>query len=441
MENLIIKRDVNREMLEKLFKLKERNTTVKQEVIGGFTTFMTMSYIIFVNPSIMADTGMDKGALITITCLSAAIGSLIAAFWANAPLGLAPGMGLNAFFTYTLVIGKGIPWETALGVVFISGLFFLVMSIGGIRERIAQAIPVELKIASTAGIGLFIAFIGLKSMGLIVANPATFVSLGKFSPTVVLGVIGIIISALLELRQVKGGMLVGMVVTTVLGIIIGVVNLPTAIISMPPSIAPIAFKLDILGALKLSLLGPIFSFMFVDLFDSLGTLIACAKEMGLEDEEGNILSLGRMIHTDVASTIIGSLLGSSTVTTLSETTAGIAAGARTGLASVIIGLSFLLSLLFTPIVGIVPAYATAPALIIVGIYMFKNLKDLDLHDFRTALPVFATVIMMPLTYSISTGLSFGFLSFIIVHVGTGEYKKVSPVLWGIGLLSLISLVV
>ncbi len=428
-------------MLERMFKLTERETSVKQEVIGGLTTFMTMSYIIFVNPSIMADTGMDKGALITITCLSAAIGSLIAAFWANAPLGLAPGMGLNAFFTYTLVIGKGIPWETALGVVFISGLFFLIMSIGGIRERIAQAIPVELKIASTAGIGLFIAFIGLKSMGLIVANPATFVSLGKFTPTVVLGVIGIMVSALLELRKVKGGMLIGMITTTVLGMIIGIVELPTQIISMPPSIAPIAFKLDIVGAFKFALIGPIFSFMFVDLFDSLGTLIACAKEMGMEDEDGNILSLGRMIHTDVASTIVGSLLGSSTVTTLSETTAGIAAGARTGLASVVIGGLFLLSLLFTPIVGIVPAYATAPALIIVGIYMFKNLKELDLHDFKTALPVFATVIMMPLTYSISTGLSFGFLSFIVVHVGTGEYNKVSPVLWAIGGLSLLSLMV
>ncbi len=428
-------------MLEKMFKLTERETSVRQEVIGGLTTFMTMSYIIFVNPSIMADTGMDKGALITITCLSAAIGSLIAAFWANAPLGLAPGMGLNAFFTYTLVIGKGIPWETALGVVFISGLFFLIMSIGGIRERIAQAIPVELKIASTAGIGLFIAFIGLKSMGLIVANPATFVSLGKFTPTVILGVIGIIISALLELRNIKGGMLIGMIITTILGMIIGVVELPTQIMSMPPSIRPIAFKLDIIGALQFALIGPIFSFMFVDLFDSLGTLIACAKEMGMEDEDGNILSLGRMIHTDVASTIIGSLLGSSTVTTLSETTAGIAAGARTGLASVVIGGLFLLSLLFTPIVGIVPAYATAPALIIVGIYMFKNLKELNLHDFKTALPVFATVIMMPLTYSISTGLSFGFLSFIVVHVGTGEYNKVSPVLWGIGGLSLLSLMV
>ncbi|WP_028856377.1 NCS2 family permease [Psychrilyobacter atlanticus] len=428
-------------MLERMFKLTERKTSVKQEVIGGLTTFMTMSYIIFVNPSIMADTGMDKGALITITCLSAAIGSLIAAFWANAPLGLAPGMGLNAFFTYTLVIGKGIPWETALGVVFISGLFFLIMSIGGIRERIAQAIPVELKIASTAGIGLFIAFIGLKSMGLIVANPATFVSLGKFTPTVVLGVIGIMVSALLELRNVKGGMLIGMITTTVLGMMIGVVELPTQIMSMPPSIAPIAFKLDILGALQFALIGPIFSFMFVDLFDSLGTLIACAKEMGMEDEDGNILSLGRMIHTDVASTIVGSVLGSSTVTTLSETTAGIAAGARTGLASVVIGILFLLSLLFTPIVGIVPAYATAPALIIVGIYMFKNLKELNLHDFKTALPVFATVIMMPLTYSISTGLSFGFLSFIVVHVGTGEYNKVSPVLWAIGGLSLLSLVV
>lgn len=236
-------------------------------------------------------------------------------------------------------------------------------------------------------------------------------------------------------------MLIGMITTTVLGMLLGIVELPTQIMSMPPSIAPIAFKLDIVGAFQFALIGPIFSFMFVDLFDSLGTLIACAKEMKMEDEDGNILSLGRMIHTDVTATIVGSLMGSSTVTTLSETTAGIAAGARTGLASVVIGGLFLLSLLFTPIVGIVPAYATAPALIIVGIYMFKNLKELDLHDFKTALPVFATVIMMPLTYSISTGLSFEFLSFIVVHVGTGEYTKISPVLWAIGGLSLLSLIV
>ncbi len=431
----------NTSFLEKHFKLSERNTSVKQEFIGGLTTFLTMAYIIFVHPSILSETGMDKGALITVTCLSAIIGSLISAFWANAPLALAPGMGLNAFFTYTLVLGEGLSWETALGVVFISGLFFLLLSIGGIREKIANAIPAPLKVAVTAGIGLFMSFIGLKNLGLVVANPATLVGLGEFTTPVILGLVALVISFILEIRKVKGGIIIGMVVASILGIILGEVSMPSTLVSLPPSIEPIALKLDIRGALKFSLLGPIFSFMFVDLFDSLGTLIACAKEIGLEDENGEIKSLGRMLHTDVTSTILGSLLGTSTVTTLSETAAGIAAGARTGLASIFIGLFFFLSMFFTPIIGAIPAFATSPALIIVGVYMFKNIIDLNLHDFKVAIPVFITLLLMPLTYSISIGLSFGFITYIVVHVGTGDYKKINPYLWFIGFLCLVNLIV
>lgn len=436
-----ISKSSNDSLLNRLFKLEERGTSLKQEFVGGLTTFLTMAYIIFVHPSILSNTGMNKGALITVTCLVAIIGSLIAAFWANAPLALAPGMGLNAFFTYTLVLGEGLPWETALGVVFLSGVFFLILSIGGIRERIANSIPKSLKVAVTAGIGLFMAFIGLKSLGLVVGSEATLVALGSFTVPVVLGLFGLVVSLILELRGVKGGIIIGMFVATIIGIFMGIVDMPTGIISMPPSIRPIAFKLDILGALKLSLLGPIFSFMFVDLFDSLGTLIACAKEIGLEEESGEIKSLGKMLHTDVTSTIIGSLLGTSTVTTLSETAAGIAAGARTGLASLFIGLFFLLSMFFTPIIAVIPSYATSPALIIVGVYMFKNIIDINFHDFKEAIPVFVTLLLMPLTYSISIGLSFGFLTYIIVHVGTGEFNKINPMLWFIGLLCFINLVI
>ncbi len=429
------------DFLEKQFKLSERNTNIKQEFIGGLTTFLTMAYIIFVHPSILSETGMDKGALITVTCLSVIVGSLISAFWANAPLALAPGMGLNAFFTYTLVLGKGLSWQTGLGVVFISGLFFLLLSLGGIREKIAQAIPNSLKVAVTAGIGLFMSFIGLKSLGLVVANPATLVGLGEFTTPVILGLIALIISFILEIRKVRGGIIIGMAIASIIGIVLGEVNMPSTLISLPPSIKPIALKLDIKSALKFSLLGPIFSFMFVDLFDSLGTLIACAKEIGLEDENGEIKSLGKMLYTDVSSTILGSLLGTSTVTTLSETTAGIAAGARSGLASVFIALFFFLSMFFTPIIGAIPAFATSPALIIVGVYMFKNIIDLDLHDFKVAIPVFITLLLMPLTYSISTGLSFGFISYILVHIGTGDFKKINPYLWFIGFLCLVNLIV
>lgn len=430
-----------KKFLERHFKVKERHSSLKQEVIGGITTFMTMAYIIFVNPAILGDAGMDRGALITVTALSAAMGTLLAGLFANVPFALAPGMGLNAFFTYSLVIGRGVPWETALGIVFLSGVFFLFLSLGGIREKIANAIPLCLKISVTGGIGLFIAFIGLKTLGVVAPNPATIIGLATFTPEILIGALGLFVAVILEVRKVKGGILIGIIVSTVVGMLTGYAELPKEIISLPPSIAPIAFKLDILGALKLSLLGPIFSFMFVDLFDSLGTLIACSKEIGITDRKGKVKDLGKMLYTDVISTIFGSILGTSTVTTLSETAAGIAAGARTGLASVVTGSLFLLALFFTPLVGVVPAYATAPALIIVGVYMFKNICELDFTDFKTMFPAFITIIMMPLTYSISIGLALGFISYILIHLGTGEHKKINLTLYFIGALSVLSLLV
>ncbi|MDO4588791.1 MAG: NCS2 family permease [Fusobacterium sp.] len=431
----------NTGILENYFKISERGSTLKQEVIGGITTFLAMSYIIFVNPAILGDAGMDRGALITVTCLASALATLLSGVWANAPFALAPGMGLNAFFTYTLVLGKGVPWQTALGIVFISGFFFLILSIGGIREKIANAIPLPLKIAVGGGIGMFITLIGLRNMGVVVGNPATLVGLGPITTTVLIGVAGLIVSMVLEIKQVKGGMLIGILVSTLLAFITGNVAVPSQVISMPPSPAPIAMKLDIIGAFKLSLIGPIFSFMFVDLFDTLGTLISCSKQMGMVDEKGHIQGLGKMLYTDVSATIAGAVMGTSTVTTFVESAAGVAIGARTGLASVVTALMFIGALFFSPIVGVVPAYATAPALIIVGGYMFKNVKDLDFTDMKSLFPAFIIIVAMPLTYSISIGLSLGFLAYILIHLITGDFKKINFTLLFIGALCLVNLIV
>ncbi|WP_288305162.1 NCS2 family permease [uncultured Fusobacterium sp.] len=431
----------NTTFLERYYKISERHSSVKQEIIGGITTFLAMSYIVFVNPSILGLTGMDKGALITVTCLTAALATIISGLWANAPFALAPGMGLNAFFTFTLVLGKGLSWQTALGIVFISGVFFFILSLGGIREKIADAIPMPLKIAVGGGIGLFITLIGLKSMGLVVGNEATLVALGELNKTALIGIVGLLVAVVLEIKQVKGGILIGIIISTILGFITGDLAMPASVVSLPPSITPIAGKLDIAGAFKLSLIGPIFSFMFVDLFDTLGTLISCSRQMGIVDKQGKIQGFGRMLYTDVFSTIIGSVLGTSTVTTYVESAAGVAAGARTGLASVVTGLLFLLALFFSPIVAVVPAYATAPALILVGVYMFKNVKELDFRDLKTLFPCFIIIIMMPLTYSISIGLSLGFLSYIILHAVTGDFAKLNLPLIFIGILCLVNLVV
>ncbi|WP_195237060.1 NCS2 family permease [Romboutsia sp. 1001285H_161024_C4] len=425
--------------LDKIFKYTERGSNAKTEVIGGVTTFLTMAYIVFVNPAILSDAGMDKSALITVTILATAIGTLIFAFLGNAPFALAPGMGLNAFFTYSLVIGEGVHWTQALGVVFISGTIFLILAITGVRKYIADAIPKELSIASAAGIGLFLSFVGLKGMGVIVGNPDTLVALADFTPTVLIALFGIVLMGIFEVKKVKGGILISIIVTTVLSIVLGYVELPTSIISAPPSIAPVAFKLDILGALKFSLIGPIFSFMFIDMFDSLAFLISCCKQMGLEDKDGNIKGLSRMLYADVTSTLIGSMLGTSTVTTFGESAAGIAAGARTGLASVVTASLFLVTLLFTPLLGVVPSYAASPALVMVGVFMFSSIRQVDFNDSKIAVSAFVTVLLMPLTYSISIGLCFGFISYIIMHVVSKETEKISLTLWIIGALSVLNL--
>ena len=424
--------------LDQFFKVSQRGSNVKQEMIGGLTTFLTMSYIIFVNPSILSLTGMDKGALITVTCLVSALGTLLMAFMANVPMALAPGMGLNAFFTFTLVMGQGVSWQVALGVVFISGLFFMILSLSGVRQKIATAIPSSLIIAATAGIGLFIAFIGLQNMKIIVANEATLISLGEFTTPVLLSLFGLIVMIALEVKKVKGGILIGIIVTTLIGMLLGEVALPSSLISMPPSIEPIAFKLDIFGALKWSLASAIFSFMFIDMFDSLALLLSCARQVGIQNKDGDVPDLGKMLYADVGATLIGATLGTSTVTSFGESAAGMAAGAKTGLASVVTAILFLLALFFTPIVAIVPIFAASPALVIVGVYMFKSMVDIDFSDMKVASSAFIMMLLMPLTYSISVGLSFGFLTYIFTHALAGEFNKISPVLWFVGALSVLS---
>lgn len=422
-----------------IFSLEEHRTDVRKEVIGGMTTFITMAYIIFVNPNILGATGMDKGALITVTCLASFIGTVIAALWVNVPFAMAPGMGLNAFFTYTLVIGRGLTWEQALGVTFLSGVVFLIFAFLGVREKVVDAIPITLRLSMSAGIGLFITFIGLQNLGLVVPNPATMIGLGPMSMQIVLGLTGLFIITVLEIKKIKGSMLVGILATTTLGMLVGVVDVPESIMSMPPSIAPIAFKLDIMGALQVASIGPIFSLMFVDLFESIGTIMACAIEADMVDEKGRIKKIGRLLEADAAATTVGALLGTSTTTCYIEAASGISSGARTGLASLVTGGLFFLAMFFTPVIGIVPGFATAPALIVVGVYMFKNIKDIDFHDFEVAIPAFITIVLMPLTYSMSTGLCFGFISYIIITTIAGDRRKIKPTMWIIGILSVVSL--
>ncbi len=426
--------------LSAFFRLEEHGTNFKTEVIGGITTFITMAYIIFVNPNILGDAGMDKGALITVTCLASFVGTIITALWVNVPFAMAPGMGLNAFFAYTLVIGQGATWQEALGVVFFSGVVFLLFTLIGVREKVIEAIPVSLRVAVSAGIGVFIAFIGMQNMGLVVSNPATIVGLGPLTKPVIFGMAGLILIAILEIKKVKGALLIGILTSTILGIMAGEVSLPSSIISMPPSIAPIAFKLDLMGALKLSMIGSIFSFMFVDLFDSVGSIMACAYEAGMVSKDGKIKKVGKILEADAVATIAGSLLGTSTTTTYIEAASGIAAGARTGLASLVTALLFLVATLFTPIIGMVPTFATAPALIVVGVYMFKNVKEIDFSNFEVAIPSFITIATMPLTYSISTGLSFGFISYILITFVAGDRREIKPAMWVIGALALLNII-
>lgn len=422
-------------MFNKLFTLNNEEINVYKEISAGFTTFLTMSYILFVNPMILSDAGMNFNTVVTATALAAAFGTLLMAFWVKVPLAMAPGMGLNAFFAYSLVVGEGISWQTALGVVFISGVIFLLLTLVGFRKKIVDAIPISLRLSIPAGIGLFITLIGFQNMNLIVPDDSTMIALGDFSTSLILGLIGLTLILILESKKVKGSILIGIIVTTLLAIFFDSASLPESFFSLPPSVLPTAFQLDLSAALSWGLFGAIFSFMFVDLFDSVGTLVACSYEADLVEEDGTIKKIDKMLGADAIATVFGALMGTSTTTTYIESASGIEEGGRTGLTAFTVGILFLAALFITPIIGIVPSFATAPALVAVGIFMFKNITKIPMQDWADTVAVFMIIILMPLTYSISMGLTFGFLFWTLIKSISGNVKNVHPVMWIITFLS------
>lgn len=413
-------------MLESLFKLKANGTTTRTEILAGLTTFLTMAYIIFVNPKILGSTGMDAGAVFVATCLAAAVGSFIMAFVANWPIGMAPGMGLNAFFAFGVVGALGYTWQQALAAVFISGVIFLVLSATGIRKWLIEGIPVSLRSAIVAGIGLFLAFIGLQSSGIVVDNPATLTSHGDLkSAQVLYAVFGFFVIVVLDVLKVKGAILIGILSVTALSIAAGHTATPTEFVAMPPSVAPTFLQLDLVGIFEKGILNVILVFVLVEIFDATGTMIGVAKRAGLmpEDKPNN---LGRALFADSSAILAGSLIGTSSTTAYVESTAGVQAGGRTGLTAFVVGVLFLAALFFAPVAGIVPAYATAPALVYVAILMLRELTEVNWKDMTDVVPSAVTVIFMPFTYSIAEGIAFGFISYVVLKAFTGRFKDIHP---------------
>ena len=426
-------------MLEKLFKLKAHNTTVRTEIIAGITTFLAMAYILFVNPSILGATGMDKGAVFVATCLAAAIGCVLMGLIANYPIALAPGMGLNAFFTYTVVLHMGYTWQIALGAVFLSAVIFFALSIFKIREWIIASIPLPLRAGIAAGIGLFLALIALEGAGIVVDNPATLVGLGDLTkPGPLLALLGFFIIVALEARRVTGAVLIGILVVTFISMGIGLTPFG-GVFSAPPSIAPTFMQLDISGAFNVGLVSVIFAFLFVDVFDNTGTLLGVTKRAGLADEQGNVPKMGRAQIAYSAAALVGSLLGTSTTTSYVESAAGVSAGGRTGLTAIVVAVLFLLSLFFSPLAGSVPVYATAPALLFVAVLMASGLAEIDWKDITTAAPVTVTALTMPLTYSIANGIAFGFITWTVVKLLSGRTKEINAALVILSILFVIKL--
>ena len=420
-------------MIERYFRLKENQTTVRAEFLGGLTTFITMAYIVVVNPQILSKTGMPVEGVVFATCISAAVATLVMGLYANYPIALAPGMSLNAYFTYSVCLGMHVPWQTALGVIFFSGIFFLILTVSRVREKIVNGIPDCLKHSTAGGIGMFIAFVGLRNANLVVANPATFVSLGSFgNHEAQLACVGLAIILILMTRKVTGAILIGVVATTLLGIFRGMATWPAHILSLPhPSSTWL--KLDLRGALHLGLLEIVFVFLFVDLFDNVGTLLGVCEQGGFV-KDGKIPRVGRALVSDAIGTVFGALTGTSTVTSYIESAAGVAAGARTGLSNVFVAGLFLLAVFFTPLATAIPGYATAPALIVVGALMTESIGRVIWSDFTEAIPAFVTLLATPLTFSIATGLSLGLISYTLVKVAAGRFREVSPVIWILTLL-------
>ena len=423
-------------MLSKYFQFENRQTNLRVEVVAGITTFLTMAYIIFVNPAILSAAGMDKQSLIIVTCVVSGVMTIFTGLLANAPIAMAPGMGLNAFLAFTLVVGGKITWQVGLGVVFLSGLLCWVLTLLGLRKRLVEAIPCSLVSAISVGIGLFIAFIGLQDLGLVVNNDETLVGAGPLTGKVVIGLCGLLLMAFLSVKKVKGALLIGMLFSTALAIVTGLAQKPTAVVSLDFDISAVALQLDIWGALKWSLFGNIFALMFIDMFDSIGTLVACCHEAKMVDGRGTIKGLDRLLQIDAAASMLGAAMGTSSISSYIESASGIEEGGRTGLTSVVTGLCFLAATMFVPLVAVVPKCATAPALIMVGLFMMKEIKRIDFANMEEAFPAFIIMVMTALSYSISRGLAFGFISFALIKLVSGKARDVKPTMWVIAVLSL-----
>ena len=421
-------------MLERFFGLSEHGTTVRTEVMAGVTTFLTMAYIIFVNPDILSVSGMPRDAVFVATCVAAAIGSAIMGLYANYPIALAPGMGLNAYFAFAVVKGMGFTWQAALGAVFISGLLFILVSLFKVREAIVNAIPRSLKFAISAGIGLFLAIIGLKSAGIITSHPATLLTLGDLhNPGTLLAIGGFILIVALEQRKVPGALIVGILAVTVASVAMGLSPF-SGVVAPPPSIMPTLFQMDIAGALNAGLLTVVLTFFMVELFDASGTLIGVCHRAGLLDAEGRLPRLKRALLADSSAIVAGSMLGTSSTTAYVESAAGTAVGGRTGLTAVVVALLFLASIVFAPLAGTVPAYATAPALCYVAVLMIRGLAEIDWDDLTETAPAVVTAITMPFTFSIAHGIAFGFITFAAIKILAGRARELSPMVAGIAVL-------
>lgn len=423
-------------MLEKIFNLKTNNTSLKREILAGITTFVTMSYIIFVNPQMMAESGMDYGASFVGTCIAASLACFFMGLYANWPVGLAPGMGLNAFFTYTVVGGMGYPWEIALGAVFWSGILFTIMSITPLRKWMLEGIPLNLRIAMGSGVGLFIGLIGLKSGGIITGNDATLLSLGDLSEeSTLLSILGFLIIAILSMRKVSGSIIIGILTITSISIFSGLVKFK-GIISLPPDPLPVFLKLDIIGAFDVAMISVIISFLFVNFFDTTGTLLGVANRAKLVKKTGEIQNLDKAIKADSTSSILGSFFGCAPVTSYVESSAGIEIGGRTGLTAVVTGFAFLLSIFLSPLSEMVPPYATAGVLIYVAIIMLSDVERLDWSDSTEILPSLIIIIMIPLTFSIANGIALGFITYTLIKLTSNRHKEISPSAWFLTLIFL-----
>ena len=428
------------EFLSNYFKFKEKETNLKSETIGGITTFLTMAYALFLIPSVLAEAGMPQGSVFVATGLAAALGTLIMGIFANFPMGLAPGVGLNAFFAYSVCLGMGIKWEIALSGVLASGIIFLIISATGLREMIIKAIPTNLKFAVSAGIGLFIAFIGLKNAGIVVANSATFVGLGDLTDsTVLLSIFGVIAISIFMVRGSKIAIFLGMGLTAIVGMITGLIDIPTSVISMPPSMAPtFGAAIKNLGNIfNPEMILVIFTFLFMDFFDTAGTLVAVGSKVGLLKKDGSIENGSKALLADSVATCIGSIFGTTNTTSYVESLSGASVGAKTGFSSVVVGGLFLVSLFFSPLLTVITSAVTAPALIIVGSLMCSSLKEIEWERSEIAIPSFLTILLMPLTYSIGEGIACGFLTYVILMIFKGKTKKVHPVMYVLALLFVI----